>query len=248
MVSPGNVSLCLLLSSVVISLSPSCVDFLWSSDSFLLVPPMMSVHSCPQSFPPWFPIMSSMVVLSHFRLGSPSCLFILVLSFSPWFPIMSVHGCPQLCSPWFPTMSVHHRPHFPLGSLSVHHCPQWCSPWFLICLSLSSFVFPMVPHRFIIVFICVPLGFPSCRCSFFTYSLWFLRSCWFPICLSLSSVVFPLVPHDVCVHFPQSYSLWFLHHVCSSVQQSTGLGGQRRHVSFVDLLKSQRNFRGFLPA
>ena len=77
---------------------------------------------------PLVPHMSSMVVLSHFCLGSPSCLFILVLSFSPWFPIVSVHGCPQLCSPWFPTMSAHHHHHFPLGSPSVYRCPQLCSP------------------------------------------------------------------------------------------------------------------------
>ena len=263
---------CLLLSSVVISLfsimcgfivvlrqfplgSPHHVCSFLSSVISPLVPHHV-FHGCPLSFSPWFSIMS---------VHSCPVIFPLVPNHvCPWlssvvFPTVPHHVCPSSSSfsPWFPICSLLSPvvfpmvPHLfiavlicvPLGSPSVYRF-HLCSPWFLICLSLSSFVFPLVPHLFVIVFICVPLGSPSCRCSFFAYSPWFLCSHWFPICLSLSSVVFPLVPHD----FPWSYSLWFLHHVCSSVQQSTGLGGQTRHVSLVDLLKSQCNFKGFLPA
>ena len=164
---------CLLLSSVVISFFP-CVDLLWSSDNFLLVPP-----SC-----------LFILGLSHFSLGSPYVFHGCPQSFLPWFPIMSVHSCPvifplvpnRVC-PWLSSVVFPMVPH--------HVCPSSSSfsPWFPICLSLSSLVFPLVPHLFVIVLTCVPLGSPSVRhCPH-------LCSPWFPICLSLSSFVFPLIPH-----------------------------------------------------
>ena len=118
-------------------------------------------------------------------------LFIVVLTCVP-LGSPSVRHCPHLCSPWFPiclSLSsfvfplVHHLfivvlNCVPLDSPSVYRCPQLCSPWFPIMLPcMCSFfavifplvsVFPLVPHLFIVVLSCVPLGSSSCMCSFST--------------------------------------------------------------------------------
>lgn len=137
----------------------------------------------PQTVSSWFPPWCLFIlVLSHFPLGSLSCL--------PWlssviFALVPHHVCSFLSC------------HFPLGSQSclsmvVLSCVPRGSP---PCLSIIVLIFPLVPCLFIIVLSGVPLGSSS------VYRCPHLCSPWFPIGLSLSSFVFPLVSHHVGVHF-----------------------------------------------